>query len=280
MQELVYLNGWTGTFDEATISTNDRGFNFGDGIYEVIRVYEGKLFAMDDHLERLERSAREIDLDLPWQRQELTAITEALLAQSGIAEAMVYIQISRGTAQRNHIYSEEIKPNILVTVRKVPERSPAMYQNGVKLITQPEFRWQMCHVKSISLLGNVLAKNRAHSAGAAEAVFVHPDGTVSECSSSNIFIYSKGKLLTHPADNKILAGITRKHVLAAAESLGLPYAVEPFKLDELLKAEEIFFTGTIVEIVPVVDVDGQSVAGGKPGPVTAKLHKEFTSLRK
>ncbi|SFH18121.1 D-alanine transaminase [Desulfotomaculum arcticum] len=280
MQELVYLNGWTGTFDEATISVNDRGFNFGDGIYEVVRVYESRLFAMDDHLDRLERSAKAIDLDLPWQKQELTAITEELLAESGISEAMVYIQVSRGTAHRNHIYNEEIKPNILVTVRSVPERSPAMYQNGVKLITQPEFRWQMCHVKSISLLGNVLAKNRAHRAGAAEAVFVHPDGTVTECSASNIFIYSNGQLLTHPADNKILAGITRKHVLAAAESLNLPFAEKPFKINELMKAEEVFFTGTIVELVPVVEVDGQSVAGGKPGPVTAKLHQEFTSLRK
>lgn len=279
MQELVYLNGWTGPFEKACISINDRGYNFGDGVYEVIRVYNGEPFAMSDHLERLEQSAAAIEMDLPWDREQLDAITGDLLGKSGIKEAMVYMQVTRGTAHRNHLFPPDIKPNLLITVRQVPDIDPAMYDEGVKIITQPEFRWQMCNVKSTSLLASVLAKHRAAKAGAAEAVFVMENGTVTECSASNIFIYKDQTLLTHPANNRILNGITRKYILETAAKLSLKAREESFTLDDLLGAEEVFFTGTIVEVVPVVKVDERTVGGGKPGPVARRIHAGFTSLR-
>ncbi len=279
MQELVYFNGWIGAFEDAYVSINDRGFVFGDGVYEVIRVYDGIPFAMDDHLQRLEQSANAIELELPWNREQLTTITENLLSQSGIKEAMIYMQITRGTAHRDHVFPPDIKPNLLVTVRHVPERDPSMYSDGVKIITQPEFRWQMCHIKSTSLLASVLAKQRAAKEGAAEAVFVMDDGTVTECSASNIFIYKDRVLRTHPANNRILNGITRKHVLEAARVLDIKISEEPFTISELMGAGEVFFTGTIVEVVPVVKVDNQTIGSGKPGPVVKRIHETFTSLR-
>lgn len=278
MGELVYLNGWIGPFEEAFVSVNDRGYNFGDGVYEVIRVYDGVMFALNDHLRRLESSAAAVEIDLPWDMRQLGDISRDVLRKSGIGEAMVYIQITRGIAPRNHLFDPDIKPGLLVTVRNVPEISPSIYSHGVKVITQQEFRWQLCNVKSISLQGAVLAKHRARKAGAAEAVFVLPDGTVTECGASNIFIVKNGLLMTHPADNRILAGITRQYVLELAESMNVPVLVEPFKLEDMLAAEEVFFTGSVVEIAPVVNVDGKQVADGRPGPVTERIRREFLSL--
>jgi len=279
LQELVYLNGWIGSFEDSLISVNDRGYNFGDGIYEVIRVYNGVPFAVADHLERLENSAAAIEMSLPWSKTQLAMFAEDLLVQSGIREAMIYIQISRGTAHRDHHFAPQIKPNLLITVRQVPDIAPAMYTDGVKIITQPEFRWQLCHIKSISLLSSVLAKNRAAKAGAAEAVFVMDDGTVTECSASNIFIYSNNTLLTHPVNNRILNGITRKYVLQAARSLGINAREETFNVTDLLAANEVFFTGSVAEVVPVIKVDDHIIGSGVPGPVVRQIHTGFTTLR-
>lgn len=276
--ELAYLNGWLGALEDAVVSINDRGYNFGDGVYEVIRVYNGVMFALEEHLERLALSAAavEIDLGLPPAGMKETII--GVLKKSGIKEALVYIQLTRGTAPRSHI-CEGLQPNLLVTVRNMPEITPEIYLEGVKIISMPEFRWQMCHIKSISLQASVLAKLRAQRAGAFEAVFVLPDGTVTECASSNIFIVKDGVLSTHPADSRILAGVTRHFVLQVAGLLGVQARVEPYDISELMKAEEVFVTGTGVEIVPVVNVDGEVIGSGKPGPVTARLREGFASLR-
>ncbi len=278
MGELVYLNGWTGPFEDAFVSVNDRGYNFGDGVYEVIRVYGGKMFALEEHLQRLEMSAAAVEINMPWNSHQLAAIVEGVLKQSNIREAMVYMQVTRGVAPRNHLFDPDIKPGLLVTVRNVPEISPAIYSEGVKVITQPEFRWQMRNVKSISLQAAVLAKHRARKAGAAEVVFVLPDGTVTECGASNIFIVREGILMTHPADNRILAGVTRQQVLGLAEAAGLKVMVAPFYMADLLGADEVFITGTVSEIVPVVAVDDRQVASGRSGPLTERLRRDFAAL--
>lgn len=277
--ELAYLNGWIGSLEDASVSVNDRGYNFGDGVYEVIRAYNGVMFAPEEHLKRLELSAAAVEIALPRGLTELKDITEDVLIKSGIREVMIYIQVTRGTAPRNHLCEADLQPNLLITVRNIPEIPPALYSEGVKVITVPEFRWQMCNIKSISLQASVLAKHKAQRAGAAEAVFVMPDGTVTEGASSNIFIFKNGVLMTHPADNRILAGVTRHFVLKVAESLGVKVRVEPFNISELMTAEEVFITGTVVEIVPVINADGKIIGNGKPGPVTARLHKGFASLR-
>jgi D-alanine transaminase len=215
---------------------------------------------------------------MPWSSRQLAAIAEGVLKQSNIREAMVYMQVTRGVAPRNHIFDPDLKPRLLITVRNVPEISPAIYSEGVKVITQPEFRWQMCNVKSISLQAAVLAKHRARKAGAAEVVFVLPDGTVTECGASNICIVREGILMTHPAVNRILAGVTRQQVLGLAEAAGLKVMVKPFYMADLLEADEVFITGTVAEIVPVVAVDDRQVAGGRPGPLTERLRRDFAAL--
>ncbi len=277
--ELAYLNGWLGSLEEAVVSVNDRGYNFGDGVYEVIRVYDGVMFALEEHLERLAMSAAAVEIDLPWGRAELREITAGVLAESGIKDASVYIQVTRGTAPRDHLSDVDMRPNLLITVRHITEIDPALYSEGIKAITMPEFRWQMCHIKSISLQASVLAKRRASRAGAAEAFFVLPDGTVTEGASSNIFIVKDGVLMTHPAGSRILAGVMRHFVLRVAGSAGMSTLVQPFVLSDLLSAAEVFVTGTVAEIVPVVSVDGVTIGNGKPGPVTARLHKGYTALR-
>lgn len=277
--ELAYLNGWLGSLEDAVVSVNDRGYNFGDGIYEVIRAYDGVMFALEEHLERLALSAAAVEINLPWKRNELKEIAEDVRSRSGIDEATVYIQVTRGTAPRNHLSDADMRPNLLVTVRHNTEIDPALYSEGIKAITIPEFRWQMCHVKSISLQASVLAKRRANRAGAVEAIFILPDGTVTEGASSNVFIVKDGVLMTHPADNRILPGVLRHFVLKVAESLGTAVKVQPYNILDLKKADEVFITGTVAEIVPVVNVDGKTIGNGKPGPVTARLHKGYTALR-
>lgn len=278
MQELVYLNGWLGAFEDAFISVNDRGFIFGDGIYEVIRAYNGIMFGLDDHLERLESSARAVEMTLPGDLQEIKSTCQDVLGKSGIKEAVIYIQVTRGTAPRNHLFDPNMRPNLLITVRHLPEISPAIYNEGISVITHPDFRWQMCNVKTISLQANVLAKHKARKAGALEVVLVQPDGTVTECGSSNIFIYKNGTLKTHPANNKILAGITRKYIIELAKVLSINVKEEPFTILELMGAEEVFCTNTIEEIMPVVKVDEEIIGDGCPGPVTSRLHEEYISL--
>lgn len=278
MKELVYLNGWMGSFAEANISVNDRGYIFGDGIYEVIRAYNGKMFALRDHLERLRVSASAVEIELPGGEKNIGNICEELMSESGIKEAMVYIQLSRGTAPRNHTFDAGIKPNLLVTVRHVPEIPATMYSEGIKVITHPDLRWQMCNVKSISLQANILAKDKALKRGAEEAVFVMEDGTVTEAASSNVFIIKQGILKTHPNGNKILPGITRRYVIQIAKSMDLEVREEPFSATELKAAEEVFCTNTIHEVAPVTKVDDIEIGDGNTGPWTERLLAGYQAL--
>ncbi|NLI11288.1 MAG: D-amino-acid transaminase [Peptococcaceae bacterium] len=237
------------------------------------------MFALAEHLKRLAASAGAVQIPLPWGLTELEDIAAGVLSQSGIKEAVIYIQVTRGTAPRSHLPAAVLRPNLLITVRHITGISPEVYSEGVKVITMPEFRWEMRHVKSISLQAGVLAKYKAQQAGAAEAVFILPDGTVTECASSNIFIVKNGVLMTHPADQRILAGVLRQSVLEVAASQELEVKVKPFKISDLMLAEEVFITGTVTEIMPVVNVDGNIVGDGKPGPVTRRIHAGYAALR-
>jgi D-alanine transaminase len=279
MPELVYLNGWRGPFEDAFISVNDRGYIFGDGVYEVIRVYSGKMFALQDHLRRLEASAKAVEINLPGGKEKIGVICEELLNQSRIKEAMVYVQLTRGTAPRNHIFDYQMEPNLLVTVRHLPEIPASVYSEGTCVITHPDFRWHMCNVKSISLQANILAKQKAHKSGALEAIFVLDDGTVTEAASSNVFMVKGEVLKTHPLGNKILPGITRDYVIRLARSLELEVQEEAFSIGELLEADEVFCTNTIFEVMPVVRVDDKTIGNGRPGKLTNRLCNNFKSLR-
>ncbi|MBO8129251.1 MAG: D-amino-acid transaminase [Peptococcaceae bacterium] len=280
MPELTYLNGKIFEAGETRISTNDRGFIFGDGIYEVVRSYNGKLFGLEEHLRRLQQSADAIDLKLPHTLEEFQELVETLNRKSELLETLVYIQVTRGTEPRNHLFSLDLPPNVFITIRALPDIPGEIYTKGVSAVTVHDGRWNMCHVKSISLLANVLAKHEARKQGAYEAIFVRENGVVTEASSSNVFMVSGGILHTHPADNRILNGITRQFILKLCDELNIPTEVRPYSKDELRRADEVFCTNSVHEVTPVVTVDGMTIGSGRPGPITNQLMRAYRQLVK
>lgn len=274
MSTIVYLNGQKVDYENAKISIEDRGFQFGDGLYEVIHVYNKRFFHLDRHLARLQQGAEEIYLNLDFGLSNLENICRRAVKESGYDDALVYIQVTRGSAVRQHAFPHNTSCTWLVIVRECKGNPPEFYENGVTCITVPDERWGRCNIKTVQLLANCIAKEKAKRAGAFEAIF-HKDGSVIEGSSSNVFIVKDNKLITHPADNKILNGITRGVVLEIATREKLEYAEQVFSLDELFDADEIFLTGTTTEIMPVVKVDGKIIGDGVPGSLTRLLQKYY-----
>ena len=216
---VVWLNGEYTDYNSAKVSLEDRGYVFGDGVYEVIRVYSGQPFAMDRHMARLSRSASAVEIDLPMNEQEFSDLSVDLIKRSGLSNAEIYMQVTRGVARRNHVFPENTKPTVFIGVREGRQVDAEVYQTGCRLITFPDERWARCDLKTIGLLPNVLAKERAHRAGGFEALLIR-DGFVTEGSSCNLFIWHKGDLVTPISDNRILPGVTRSVVLDIARRRG------------------------------------------------------------
>lgn len=267
---------YNGTFlpkEDVRISFEDRGYYFGDGIYEVFRIYGGRIYEKEAHLRRLERSAREIRLPLPYEAAKIGQMIEKLVSKEQIGDGTVYLQITRGIAPRSHLFPERPVPTLLAYCNRV-ERPTLQMERGIVAITAPDVRWLRCDIKSLNLLPNTLAKQDAVERDADEAI-LHRNGTVTECSASNIMLVKNGIIYTHPADHLILHGITRAVTIRLASELEFELQERPFTLDELVGADELFITGTTVEITPVVAVDGQPIGKGTPGPVTRRLQEAF-----
>jgi D-alanine transaminase len=262
--------------DSIHISPDDRGYYFGDGVYEVFRVYNGKLFAKEAHFQRLQRTVEAVKLRLPYSIVELEAHLEALLYEEKITEGTVYVQITRGAAPRAHPFPALTQPVVYAYCTEVKRPLHTM-KNGITAKTIADIRWLRCDLKTLNLLANVLAKQEAVDSGAHEAI-LHRDGIVTECSASNIMIVKDGVVRTHPANHLILHGVTRAIVLRAAQKLELPVLEEPFDLEALLAADEVFITGTTVEVTPIIEVDGRMIADGKLGPITQRLQEAFELL--
>lgn len=258
---------------DVRVSPDDRGYVFGDGVYEVFRVYGGRMFEKEAHLDRLFRSAEGTRLKLPFGRDELAEKLERLVAKEGTVEGTVYLQITRGVAPRAHPFPADAEPVLMAYCKEV-KRPVGVMESGVKAVTKEDIRWLRCDLKTLNLLPNVLAKQEALDRGADE-VILHRSGTVTECSASNVMMVKDGVLRTHPANHLILHGITRAVVLRLARQLELPVEERAFSLEELAEADEVLLTGTTVEITPIVEIDGRSVGGGAPGPVTGKLQAAF-----
>lgn len=272
----VYLNGQFLPLEEAAVSVEDRGYQFGDGVYEVIHVYRGKPFRMREHLARLERSLRGLEIPLP---EPLARIEEVCLQAAGPArEASIYLQVTRGAAPRAHAFPKSVRPSFVVYAREV--QPPADPDRPLALLSVPDDRWGRCHLKTICLLPNVLARQKAVQAGCDEALFVRDDGSVTEGASSNAFLVRKGSVVTHPANNRILGGVTREAVLHLARREGIPVREEPFGLPEALAADEFFMTGTSTEVGAVAAIDGRRIGDASPGPVTRRLKDAFDALVK
>ncbi len=270
---MILYNGALVAKENVCISFEDRGYYFGDGVYEVFRIYNGQLYEKNAHLERLERSSREIKLQLNYTLPQIEEMLDQLLKTVNVNEGTLYLQITRGIAPRSHTFPEHCSPTLLAYVTPV-KRPLETIRNGITAITRDDFRWLRCDIKSLNLLPNTLLKQEAVENGVHE-VILHRNGIVTECSSSNVMIAKDGIIYTHPANHLILHGITRSVVLRLAEQLNIPVKEQTFTVDELYNADEAFITGTTVEITPVLSIDNQSVGSGAPGEITRKLQHAF-----
>ncbi|MDR3560269.1 MAG: D-amino-acid transaminase [Negativicutes bacterium] len=265
------INGKIIGLDEQVIELEDRGYQFGDGVYEVTRVYNGRCFAFTLHMDRLYRSLRELKIPATYTVDELAEFHEQLIKESGLEEAAIYLQITRGVAPRAHGFPDSVVPRLTMTIRPV-SGNQALRDTGATGIFVPDVRWMRCDIKSINLLGNLLAKQAAKDAGVYEGIQVR-DGIVTEGSSSNFFVVKDGILWTHPLSNLILQGITRTVIVEKlVPELGLTLVEKAFDVDFVKKSDEAFVTGTTTEIMPFIRLDGAPVGDGKVGPVARKLY--------
>ncbi len=271
--ELGYVNGKFVSLDEKVIPIDERGHQFGDGVYEVIRFYGGKPFMLAEHLERLMKSAKAIRLPVTQSADDFRQIISTAVEKSGLSDCYVYLQITRGIAKRNHLFPD-VPVSVTMTVREATPLAAEVREKGVSAITREDERWANCYIKSLNLLPNILAKQEAHDAGAFEAILIR-DGVVTEGSSSNVFIVKNGTVITPPLSKHILAGITRMAVLNILKETGIPYEEKNFSEKELLGADEVFITSTTSEVLPVVSINGLPVGSGKPGELTKWIYKEF-----
>lgn len=275
MGVLGFYQGKVIDVTQPVVPLEDRGHQFGDGVYEVVVSYRGKLFALQEHLERLERSCREIRLTPIYSREELFRICDLLIEKSQIAEAMIYMQWTRGIAPRSHSFPSNTQAEFSATIRPRKVLSPELFDQGVKSIFLPDERWLRCDIKSLNLLGSVLAKQKAVEAGCFEAILIRDNKIVTEGSSCNCFAVQDGCLVTSPADNLILSGVTRNKVIQLARDLGYTVREEHVSPQFYQQAQEVFLTGTTIEVMPVTVLNGKPVYDGQVGPVTRRLQEAY-----
>lgn len=274
MSRTVYVNGAYLPEEEATISIFDRGFIFGDGIYEVSAVLGGKLVDCEAHLARLERSAGEIGLSLPCSRAELVAIHEELIARNTLDEGSIYLQVSRGASDRDFPFPKDVKSSLVLFTQARQFANTPLAKTGIKVVSTPDLRWARRDIKSVNLLAPVLAKQFAAENGAQEAWMIE-DGVVTEGASSTAWIVKGKTLISRPLSHKVLPGITRTAVLAFLSESGFAFEEREFTLDEALDAEEAFITSATSLVMPVTTIDGHSIHNGAPGPATIRLREIY-----
>ncbi|MRG87052.1 D-amino-acid transaminase [Salinibacillus xinjiangensis] len=263
--------------NDAKTDIEDRGYTFGDGVYEVIRVYNGKFFMLDEHLQRLQFSLNEIAISYDVESEKLQERLEQLLEQNNVVDGAIYLQITRGIAARNHPYPKKSTPELYAYPIPVSRPLEAQ-QNGIGMTLVQDMRWLRCDIKSLNLLWNVMAKQKAHEQGYKEALFYRDENHVTEGSSSNFFGVKDGKVITHPANNYILNGITRIAILRLCEQLQIPVEERELTLAELEELDEAFIASTTSEVTPVVNIDEHKFNDGTIGEVTKRLQDGFEKL--
>ncbi len=280
MSRTVYVNGEFLPEEDAKISIFDRGFLFADGVYEVSTILDGKLVDNASHLARLQRSLGELTIPLPCSMEELEAIQHELIKRNNIDAGSVYIQVTRGAEDRNFLWSEGLKPSLILFTQSRGAKMDNVAEVGLNVVSQPDIRWQRRDIKTVALLPASLAKKKAIAAGANDAWLVE-DGFITEGTSNNAHIITRdGKLITRALSNKILHGITRKAVLALADEAGLTVEERSFTPDEVKAAAEAFVTSATMFVAPVVSFDGTAIGDGKPGPFTRRLRELYLDFAK
>lgn len=279
MSRIAYVNGRYRPHATAKVHIEDRGMQFSDGVYEVIAVFDGHLIDRDLHHRRLDRSLGELQIDRPMSRVALDAIVDQVVRLNRVDDGLVYLQVGRGAAPRNHAFPSDVRPSLVVTSRRVSPANATILTQGVKVITVPDQRWIRRDIKSVSLLANVLAKQLAVESGAFEAWQVDGDGLITEGAQSNAWIVEQdGTLVTREASNDILSGITRHRLIELARDAGYVVEERAFTPVQALAAREAFTTGTSSFVVPVVQIDDAMVANGRPGSVVEQLRALYLNF--
>ena len=275
----VYLNGRFLPLAEARVPVMDRGFLFGDSVYEVIPAYAGRLFRLPHHLQRLDDSLHAIRMGNPMALEEWQTMLEELLAQRPGTDQSVYLQVTRGAADtRDHAIPPGITPTVFAMTNPIPPLNPKYTRDGIKAITLDDIRWRLCNIKATTLLANVLLRQEAVDETAMEAILIR-DGSATEGAASNLFVVRDGLLITPPKSRFLLPGITRDLILELAAKAGVAYAEQEISEQELKSADEVWLTSSTKEIMPVTDLDGKPVAGGKPGALFQKMSQLYSEYK-
>ena len=274
----VYLNGQFLPLEDAKVSVLDRGFIYGDGVYELVPVYGRRPYRLPQHLARLQRSLDGIRLANPHTDAEWEAIIAGLIGRMTFADQGVYLQVTRGAAKRDHAFPAGVAPTVFMMSNPLVLPSREQVERGVAVVTAVDERWLHCDLKTISLLGNVLARQLAVDAGATETVLFR-NGYLTEASASNVLLVRGGVIVAPPKDNQILPGITYDVAFELAREGGLPIEVRPVPKDEALAADEMWLSSSTKEVLAVTSLDGRPFAGGTPGPVFRKVHALFQASK-
>jgi D-alanine transaminase len=279
MDQIVYLNGEYLPLAEAKVPVLDRGFIFGDGVYEVIPVYGRALFRLKEHLARLEHSLRSIRLASPFDEAGWRALLETVVARNPWDDQSVYLQVTRGVAPRTQEFPKaEVRPTVFVMSNPLNVPAAEQRANGVAVVTRDDYRWRRCDIKSVSLLANCLLRQEAEDAGATETILIR-DGNVKEASTCNVLLVKDGVILVPPKDHLILHGITFDLTIELARGAGLALETREVKREELFAADEVWLSSSSREVLPVTTIDGQPVGTGKPGPVYARMYQLFQAYK-
>lgn len=274
----VYLNGSFIAAESAKVSVLDRGYLFGDGVYEVIPVYAGKVFLLDQHLQRLKNSLAAIGIDNPYDNQQWRALILQLVELNGAGDQAVYLQVTRGAAPREHVFPSGVTPGVFIMSNPLAPVAEHWKKDGIRTITVEDIRWQRCDIKAISLLANCLMKQRAEEAGAQEALLIN-SGMLTEGSASNAYVVIDNTLMTAPKSDKILPGITRDVIIDLAQQTGIPVQETFVSEIALRQADEIWISSSTKEVVPVTLIDNQPVGSGQPGPLWQQMHASFQHFK-
>ena len=279
---LCYLNGEFSSLQDAKISVLDRGFIFGDGVYEVLPAYGGRIFRLEQHLARLDRSLAELRMGNPLSRAQWLAIARQLLAdhaaRTGAVDQIIYIQITRGVAVRDHVMVEGVAPTVFVMCSTMKPPTEAQRTEGVACVTADDFRWQKAHIKSTSLLGAVFARQISADQDALETVMFRGDH-LSEAAASNVWVVKNGVLMGPPKNQLVLEGIRFGLLEEICAAQGIPFELRPITRAEVLAADELLLSSATKEVLPITRLDGQAVGNGKPGPVYARLHAGYQTAK-
>ncbi len=278
MSRIVFLNGSFLPIEDAKVPFMDRGFLFGDGVYEGVGMLDGRLIDNEAHLERLERSLSEIRIANPYTRAEWTSFEEEIARRNGMTEGFIYFQVTRGVAERDFFFPENASPTVAMFTQAKPIANAPAAATGIAVVTVPDLRWERRDIKSISLLAQVLAKQAAKEAGAQEAWLVQ-EGFVTEGGSSSAFIVTKaGSIVVRPLSHAILPGITRRSLLRLSQEDGIVLEERRFTVEEAYEAAEAFLTSASNFVLPVVSIDGRPIADGMPGPITRRLRELYLEM--